>query len=270
MKRIIMSVARGARERLRDAGLDIRSVRGREHWRAGVEILWHTLDDRTERVRICHIEGFDKRALFLVRDAQDYIQSHYLKGSYYAEDELKLIQQYYRGGTFLDIGANVGNHTVFAGVVLEAPRIIACEPYRPAHRILRCNTALNDLEDRVEHMAIGLSDEAGTGNMVGRATNMGATRIDTAGGDIPIRVGDELFANEDISFIKLDVEGMEMSVLHGLKKTIRRCRPDILVEVENKNLDEFETLCRDFGYTVQESWRPYVSITYFLVSADER
>jgi hypothetical protein len=34
----------------------------------------------------------------------------------------------------------------------------------------------------------------------------------------------------DVSFVKIDVEGYELPVLEGAEKTIRRCRPLILVE----------------------------------------
>ena len=127
IKASLMRGLRSVRNAVSKSGLDIRTVRGRDHWRAGLEVIWHKFDDRTERARICHVDSFGPDVQFLVRSQSDYIQSHFLTGHFYSEPELKLIQQHYRGGVFLDVGANVGNHSLFAAKVLNAPRVIAVE-----------------------------------------------------------------------------------------------------------------------------------------------
>jgi len=39
----------------------------------------------------------------------------------------------------------------------------------------------------------------------------------------------------DIGFIKIDVEGHEMHVIEGARETIRKCRPVLLVEIEQRH-----------------------------------
>jgi hypothetical protein len=57
----------------------------------------------------------------------------------------------------------------------------------------------------------------------------------------PVRIvsGDSLFANVHVDFIKMDIEGMEMVALEGLKETIARCRPKIFIEVNEENKGDF-------------------------------
>lgn len=46
--------------------------------------------------------------------------------------------------------------------------------------------------------------------------------------------------DEEITFIKLDVEGAELEVLKGAEATIRRCRPKLAVAIYHKQKDYFE------------------------------
>jgi len=42
---------------------------------------------------------------------------------------------------------------------------------------------------------------------------------------------DELFSSEqDISLVKMDVEGADLHVLRGMRRTLARCRPDMMIE----------------------------------------
>ena len=46
---------------------------------------------------------------------------------------------------------------------------------------------------------------------------------------------DDLNLNNEISFIKIDVEGHELEVIDGAKKTIEKNKPKLLVEIEEKH-----------------------------------
>jgi len=59
---------------------------------------------------------------------------------------------------------------------------------------------------------------------------------------------------EDVDFIKIDVEGYELHVLEGSKKTIKKYKPDILLE-ENG-------LCERYGVTHDNIWGYMTSIGY--------
>lgn len=262
----LMHAVRKVRDGVRRFGLDFRTLRGRDQWRAGLQVAWHPTDERTERVFISTVEGFGASARFLVRNHNDYIQSFHLAGKFFDEDELAIIQEYYRGGTFLDIGANVGNHAIFAAIVLGAPKVIACEPYPEAYRILRCNIALNDLGDVVEHVPYGIAETSGRGSLEGNVESLGLTKVLlSSSGELELRSGDELLGGEPVGFIKIDVEGLEMQVLSGLRETIARCRPVMLVEVDEANIPAFETLCNEWSYRIMRRFKVYRENTYFLI-----
>src|SRR5262249_2845459 len=54
---------------------------------------------------------------------------------------------------------------------------------------------------------------------------------------VPVRRADEILANEDPSFIKIDVEGFETKVILGLSELIKRCLPSIVTEVVASHLE---------------------------------
>ncbi|HYA42288.1 MAG TPA: FkbM family methyltransferase, partial [Syntrophobacteraceae bacterium] len=51
---------------------------------------------------------------------------------------------------------------------------------------------------------------------------------------------DEDISDEPITLIKMDVEGAEIEALHGATKTIRKCRPKLIISAYHKRTDIFE------------------------------
>jgi FkbM family methyltransferase len=141
--------------------------------------------------------------------------------------EAELLEHIYQQGftgTAVDVGANVGNHTLWFAMICSL-NVIAFEPV--VHQELVDNVRLNRLEDRVqiEPVALGAIDS--------RATHFGRGRLRTGrNGQIPVRTLDSYQLN-DISIIKIDVEGMESDVLRGGVETVERCRPVIYAEEWN-------------------------------------
>ena len=168
----------------------------------------------------------------------------------------------------MDVGANVGNHSIFAGAVLGADELVAIEPNPMAFRVLCANIALNDLMPRTFIHKVGLSDRDGSAEIEQTLSrNLGNTRLRaTELGSIELRNGDRLLNGRHIDFIKIDTEGMEIDVLKGLQNTITTCRPTMFVEVEHQNLDEFRAFVRRSGYVVRDQFSRYDSFTNFLVS----
>lgn len=268
MKHLIAPLFRTAKHQLERFGIDLRGVSGRDHSRAGIELLWHRFDEKTERVFISHVEYDGVSVAFLVRKQEDYIQNHFLKGRFYSVEELQAIKGAYTAGAFVDIGANVGNHSMFAAKILKAPQVFSFEPNPEAYRILMCNVALNDLTRVVEALPYGLSDRKGAASVrVPDATNLGGARLDMEeGGAIQLYPGDELLENAEVGFIKIDVEGLEMEVLGGLGGTILRCRPPMLVEVDDPNRSAFDAWCDEYRYRAVFERRPYRNMANLLVT----
>jgi hypothetical protein len=111
---------------------------------AGEGIVWF----RDVDVTAGRFQG--QRVLFATDKTHDPIQRAHRNGTFYEAEDLALIAPHVpQGSTFVDIGANVGNHTVYAAMILGVARVIPVEPNPLALRLLMLNVMMNGLEDRV-------------------------------------------------------------------------------------------------------------------------
>jgi FkbM family methyltransferase len=137
---------------------------------------------------------------------------------------------------FYDIGANIGNHTIFLADLFD--HVYCFEPNPKALEILKTNVGSLD---QVQIFPIGLSNEdAELSFATGSATNLGNAHIVTAEemteprAKISVRNGDQLIRKEDLlppMLMKIDVEGHEPEVIAGLQTTIERHTPVIVMEI---------------------------------------
>ncbi len=140
------------------------------------------------------------------------------------------------GHTVLDIGANMGHHTLyFAELTGVAGQVISLEPVAQNYNQLLYNIALNHYTHvQSKQIALGIKNETIFIQTNAESQNPGAFNLFDKGGDTQVecRIGDELFENTPINFIKIDVEGYEGFVFHGLLKTIQKYRPAIVFEFD--------------------------------------
>lgn len=140
------------------------------------------------------------------------------------------------GGTFVDIGANIGLMTVLAAhVVGPEGRVVAFEPNPSARAILSRNVELNGLGN-VEVSAHAIGAEAtrariyeGVGSNRGRATLMGAGADTTVAEVEVIRLSDYFNATERVDMVKIDIEGFELDALKGMDALWKRVSPPMLI-----------------------------------------
>jgi len=81
---------------------------------------------------------------------------------------------------FIDIGANIGTHLLFALSEAKFEHGIAFEMDNQNFRLLECNVILRGLSERVRLFNVALSDEAGFATMERSPTNFGDHRIRSA------------------------------------------------------------------------------------------
>lgn len=220
------------------------------------------------RIIFTDVKGVEIR--FFVADENELVQKRHARGVFYEAEELALIEAAFTpGGVFLDVGANIGNHTVYVGKFLKPSRIICIEPNPEAIEILKVNIMLNEVATLTEtqHLGVGLYDGSGTASLFQpQKNNLGAMQLRPGSGEIRLHAGDDLLPSSTINFIKIDVEGMELSVLKGLNGLISRCRPTIFVEVDITNLARFEEWVEDNSYSVAATYRRYPWNENFLVA----
>jgi FkbM family methyltransferase len=73
---------------------------------------------------------------------------------------------------------------------------------------------------------------------------------------VPLRRLDSIaegFGLRRVDVIKINAEGAEIQVLNGGVKTITRFRPFIVVEVRNRNINQFKQIMEDLGYFCKKS-----------------
>ncbi len=170
---------------------------------------------------------------------------------------------------FADIGANQGEFSLFAAKRLPRGRVLAFEPVDLYHRQLKENIALNSFEN-IETFAFGLSDQTkqmpiyssaeGIGEHEGLATIFQSSQRGRLVQQIELKVFDDLIPALNLSrldFMKIDVEGAELMVIRGARKTIEKYRPYIMLEVN-------EETYRAAGYSVNDVRSFFASLGYTL------
>lgn len=150
------------------------------------------------------------------------------------------------GSTILDVGANLGNHTVYWAKA--GRRVVAFEPNPLTRAALIDSVRLNNLDALVDVCPLALGASTGTGALRTLLdNNQGAVAVEPANcGEIPIARLDDLKVS-DFSVMKIDVEGAEESVLRGARETITRLRPFIIAEARTDD-DDAPALLRELGY----------------------
>jgi FkbM family methyltransferase len=144
------------------------------------------------------------------------------------------------GGVCIDVGANIGWHTLaLSQCVGPAGRVFAFEPSPREYRLLLENLRLNNIANVVaERSALGERKETRWLRLNSR--NWGDNRIVTErkAGDryesIGVQVGDEVLAALPagaIKLVKVDAQGYDQFVVKGLRDSLMRS-PDAVLAVE--------------------------------------
>lgn len=175
-----------------------------------------------------------------------------------------------QGSTVIDIGANIGAHTLpLADCVGATGRVIAVEPTRYAFERLQQHIELNPrLATRItpiQAMLMGNRDaaladaiesswpltstkdtHAGHGGLAKSTIGAAVTTLDAI-------VADHALSRIDL--IKLDVDGYEVEVLRGARETLARFAPTIVFEYSPYTIvekgydpDEMSRILRESGY----------------------
>ena len=157
----------------------------------------------------------------------------------YERDELQFLADHVfpalpPGGICLDIGANIGNHSL--AFAPHFARVIALEPHPRTFRLLELNA---ELAPNVTALNLGASDAAGVvkvaldplnyaASSIGKAATAGAVEVEFRLDRLDDMAG---IGSNRVTFIKIDVEGHEAAALTGAEATIRRNRPLVVLEV---------------------------------------
>ena len=153
----------------------------------------------------------------------------------------------YPNANVLDVGANIGTHSIILSKVVSGGAVYSMEPQSLVYSILQNNLMLNDCSNVYTYrFAISDSDNEVLAmepfSFFGESINNGARRVETSGknsGDLVLSKKLDSFKFPKIDFIKFDIQGSEIKALKGAKLLILKDRPILFVEIEEVHLKKF-------------------------------
>ncbi len=196
---------------------------------------------------------------FCVLQTDKHIAYELASGRYWEEWMLNIFREYYVPDTdMMDIGAHIGTSALLMEEVCSTGcSVHAFEPIY--HRLISETLTLNQISpERVRVYPFAVGSETKEINTTIKnwffPANFGASALDHS---VPVPTGADYFGDVNvtltviqinmhaltrrISVIKIDVEGMEIQVLTGIKGLIERDRPVILIEIwDGPPLDNFK------------------------------
>jgi FkbM family methyltransferase len=161
---------------------------------------------------------------------------------------------------FVDIGANRGIYTMITPSLFKYKEIHSFEPNPNVVTLLTKNVELNGLDKMVTIHNVALGEAAGSLPFTCDPMHLGGGRIvSTASSEtisVPVKVFDELTPNippTRISFIKIDTEGFEQSVLNGMKATLSNMNPGSCIMIESTEPEKVQMFLGTYGFTLEKS-----------------
>jgi FkbM family methyltransferase len=195
--------------------------------------------------------------------AFDHIAHKINLNGIYEREELEILAEWIKfkfpfilNGTAVDIGANIGNHSIFFSSYFK--KVISFEPNNRTYQALEANSKLSD---NIETFNFGISDIEQSLILNINKNNIGGSYLSSTSEKnkenshnvVKLFKLDSLVnKNDNITLIKIDVEGHEVNVLKGAEKIINECKPLILFELnisafKNGISEEIEIL-KKYGY----------------------
>ncbi|KAL7470094.1 hypothetical protein ACHAXS_010324 [Conticribra weissflogii] len=188
----------------------------------------------------------------------------------WSQAEVSLISTFVKESDIVvDVGANIGAMTLpFSKMVGPSGKVLAFEPQRILSQALSANLALNEVRNTaVYHAGIGDGTEPLDVPEViySEDANFGGISLlfDWKGKGasvekVPQLTLDNIFIDQCPSFIKIDVEGMELTVLNGASRILQQCRPIVYIENNCKKTSrDIITKFTNAGYLCHWQVNPY-------------
>lgn len=198
---------------------------------------------------------------------------HYFTGRYYDQANQLLIHKLLRSGdTYVDIGANLGIHSLAASrVVGDDGLVIAVEPNPDTCSHLKSHLVINQIRN-VRVFNVGLSDTAGDLELNGLSKHTGTFTFRPVSKSIhsvkvPVLVGDHIIDKSTFHrrvLVKVDTEGFEHHVIRGLKELMSYNDVGFVVEITDEWLRETGSSAEElYAEFRKQGFRPYhVRVAY--------
>lgn len=178
----------------------------------------------------------------------------FFKKDFFEGEMLRKVLKHYfkekRKYTIVDVGGNIGNHSIFFATQVENSVIYTFEPIPEIYAILRKNIEINNLLNKVKLYNYACGANEGNASIYhADVQNIGATSIiKDSSGTLKIIKLDDILNNKEIDFIKIDVEGFEYDVLIGAQNILKNYSPIVWIEIFPENYIKITKLLNKLSY----------------------
>jgi len=175
----------------------------------------------------------------------------YIQVPWYEYELLGAIRKMGLSGVYVDVGANIGNHSLYFANHCESTAIYSFEPQDICFEILGLNMGLNQKKPFRGIKKAAWSERCNLKLETHSERNMGMGRIGETGVWVEADTLDnQIQKTESVVLIKIDVEGSEIEVLKGADETIQRCKPVMVCEAQTDAMYKaIDNLLKPYGYT---------------------
>lgn len=217
-----------------------------------------------------------RHGVFLVNRFDIYVGQAMMAYGEYCEAESEMLCRLIRPGeTVIEVGANMGTHTVALAKAANPGTVFAMEPQPEMFNLLCANVSLNGL-DNVRPIQAAVGRESGTLSVpkvdYGAEGNFGGIEMKMDGDfEIPVIRLADLGVKGSVGLIKVDVEGMEGEVIAGAQTLIAQYRPILYVENDrSKKSPELISTIKGFNYDLWWHLPLLFNPNNFLGNAENR
>tara|TARA_S200000501_G_scaffold336643_1_gene342178 strand:- start:2769 stop:3551 length:783 start_codon:yes stop_codon:yes gene_type:complete len=212
---------------------------------------------------------------------RDVVRNTIIENKIFDNDVYEYSKKYIKeNSVVIDAGANYGQLSILFSKVKPGVKVYAFEAYKYISQILLKNVKMNNANVKIYNCI--LSDENKKNLIISDSilkefNNYGSNSVeletDENQGNLinSIKI-DDLDIQEKISFMKIDVQGYDLKVLKGAKKTIMKNKMPIIIEYseefENKfdyNFSDFLKILKEINYKIKKK---ISEANYLIVNVD--
>lgn len=182
-----------------------------------------------------------------------------------------LLEYLKTGDTFIDIGAHFGSYSLLASTIVgNEGRVLAFEPTPSTYRQLSKN-AINYSNNNIEVFNFGVYDtrnelrfsDYGVVNSAFNTFFVNRGNNSLTENDITVKTiklddfFNEFYSDLKIDLLKIDAESSEFKILMGLKETLLKYRPKIILEVGDYSIEGIKKTKDLVAFLENQNYKPY-------------
>ena len=199
---------------------------------------------------------------------RDVVRNTIIENKIFDNDVFERSKRYIKeNSVVIDAGANYGQLSILFSKAKPNVQVYAFEAYKYISEILQKNVLINNSKVKVHNCV--LSDESKKNLIISESilkefNNYGSNFVDlkkksNQGNLVDSVKIDDLNIQQEVSFMKIDVQGYDLKVLRGAEKTIKRNKMPIIIEYSkefeskfNYKFSDFLEILKKINYKIEE------------------